>query len=163
MGSLNMRRGWLADLQDNSLQLASMTSTDLPCTSSVEHSSKPSTDEETNSTAQLTVEEQGKLQKALKRLNVGLASYPNVFVPAVRKMLVNIDHHAATEAGMECYKYYWKVQCCCFGGKDLGPADCHRFKKLVDMLYTIVSSVSAQQTTSTLLHGTYHPWPVSDS
>lgn len=94
--------GWLADLQDCSSQSVSMTSTDLPSSSSVGNANLESSSEKSaNFKAQLSFEEQSRLHHmVLHRLNAGLASNPDVFVPAVRKMLKNIDHHATTEAGL---------------------------------------------------------------
>lgn len=95
----------LMDLHDHPSQPASLPSSAVPSPSSASGASfyepsRPSADEETDIQLQLTVEEQIRLQKMIDRLLAGLISNQSVFVPAVRKMLENIDHYASTETGL---------------------------------------------------------------
>jgi len=94
----------LAELDgDRPVQPGSLPSAVVPSLSSItgaglNQSSQPSADEETNIPhPRLTSEEQGRLRQLFDRLNAGLVSNPTDFVPAVQKMLENIDRYAATE------------------------------------------------------------------
>lgn len=56
--------------------------------------------EESLKIPQLTKTKQESFTNLISRINNGLANQPNIFVPAVKKMLLNTDKFAATETGL---------------------------------------------------------------
>jgi len=49
---------------------------------------------------QLSTDEQDKLKELFERINFGLHSNPEAFVPAVKQMLVNVEQYASGETGL---------------------------------------------------------------
>jgi len=90
--------GWLLPLHLTAATPALMTSnTQQPTTEAVAECSEVVTVEPV---ASLSSDQQEQLDNLFGRITQGLEGSPNVFVPAVTKMLQNVDKYASTETGL---------------------------------------------------------------